>query len=790
MSAKRTAAEADADASMSVGGGGDKGPASSSGKNAGDKKADMGAADADPNVLTITPLGAGQEVGRSCHILKFKGFTIMLDCGIHPGLKGKASLPFVSQIELNKIDLVLITHFHLDHCGALPWLLERSTFSGRVFMTPATKAIYRWILEDYVRVSNISNFAEMYSLEDVENSLAKIETISYHQETNMDGVRFTPYCAGHVLGACMFDIEIAGVRLVYTGDFSREEDRHLMAAEVPPNSPDILITESTFGVRQHESRQTREHRFTKTIHDVVDRGGRCLIPVFALGRAQELLLILDDYWQNHDELHRVPIYYASALARRCMAVYKTYVNVMKESIQKTISINNPFNFRHVSYIRNLHQFDGEYGGGPCVMLASPGMLQSGLSREIFERWASNKANCVLLAGYVVNGTLAKDLLKAPKKVTSEAGHKIDRECDIAYISFSAHVDYAQNRDFIRALDPTHIVLVHGEKHEMGRFKMQITTDLEADQKTASVFDPRNAETVLLHYRGEKMAKVLGSLAQSGPVQGRRVSGILVAKEFNYMVVAPTELGEYTELRTTTIRQRQAVSFPYTLELLHNILAQVHGAASVAYVETEMNRIGHRPQRTRALEVMGSVTAALDAATKMLVVEWSSSPESDMWADAVMAAVLQIESRPQTIKMASTQLSEQREADFKALLAQSLSQLLGGQFGPGAVSRDGDALRVRSNNTTGTIHLSTLEAESEDEELRRHLTNAIHRLENIVRPHAHAQDGCCPSTACGADSGDDDGDDDDDEDEAGVQDGVKGGDAGAETRGGGDAAAIA
>lgn len=200
----------------------------------------------------------------------------------------------------------------------------------------------------------------------------------------MDGVQFTPYCAGHVLGACMFDIEIAGVRvrtlpihvpcttllcvptegrevclhglsggicgvwcfawdmnhlwkyccsdcffhlhyrvaplspprffryppclflssplppfllhvnaqLVYTGDFSREEDRHLMAAELPPAHPDILITESTFGVRQHESRHMRELRFTKTVHEVMDRGGRCLIPVFALGRAQELLLIL------------------------------------------------------------------------------------------------------------------------------------------------------------------------------------------------------------------------------------------------------------------------------------------------------------------------------------------------------------------------------------------------------------------------------------------------------------------------------------------------------------------
>eukprot|EP00043_Microstomoeca_roanoka_P009598 m.91345 g.91345 ORF g.91345 m.91345 type:complete len:784 (+) comp14632_c0_seq2:23-2374(+) len=706
------------------------------------QKANIDAPDVDPDVLTVTPLGAGQEVGRSCHILKYKGFTIMLDCGIHPGLNGKASLPYIGKIELDKIDLVLITHFHLDHCGALPWLLEKSTFKGRVFMTHATKAIYRWLLADFVRVSNISSVSEMYTEKDVENSMSKIETVSYHQETYFDGVRFTPYCAGHVLGACMFEIEIAGVKILYTGDYSREEDRHLMAAELPPTSPDILITESTFGAREHESRETRELRFTKTVHEVVDRGGRCLIPVFALGRAQELLLILDDYWQHHKELHRVPIYYASALARRCMAVYKTYVNVMKESIQKNISISNPFNFKHISYIKGLNQFDEQYDGGPCVMLASPGMLQSGLSREVFERWASNKANCVLLAGYAVEGTLAKDLLKAPKKVMSMTGHKIDRECDIVYISFSAHVDYAQNRDFIRALDPTHLILVHGEKHEMSRLKTQIINEWEAEQKKVSIFDPKNAETVLLHYRGEKLAKVIGSLATDGPVQSRKVSGILVAKAFNYMIVSPSELGEYTELKTTTIKQRQTVPFEYTLELLYNILASVHGGPSVRFVDVEATKIGGKPtldkSSARTIEVMDCVTVSMKAGESALLLEWISSPLADMWADAVLAAALQVESRPRTIKMATSQMIARREEEFKASLASSLCRMLSAQYGKGAVIRDQDVISVNFEGRTGTIHLSTLEVQSTNDSLKRHLTAILQRLGRTIRPHTHHQ----------------------------------------------------
>ena len=116
----------------------------------------------------------------------------------------------------------------------------------------------------------------------------------------------------------MFMVDIAGVRVLYTGDYSREEDRHLRAAEMPEFSPDICIIESTYGVQVHQPRAVRERRFTETVHQTVAQGGRVLIPAFALGRAQELLLILDEYWKSHPELHNIPIYYASPLAKKCM----------------------------------------------------------------------------------------------------------------------------------------------------------------------------------------------------------------------------------------------------------------------------------------------------------------------------------------------------------------------------------------------------------------------------------------------------------------------------------------
>lgn len=451
--------------------------------------------DEESDQLVIRPLGAGQEVGRSCILLEYKGKKILLDCGIHPGMNGLDALPYFDSIhsEMEQVDLLLISHFHLDHCGALPWFLQKTRFKGRCFMTHATKAIYRWILADYVKVSNIAAEKFLYGEKDIDASMQKIETVNFHQETVVNGIKFWCYNAGHVLGAAMFMIEIAGVKILYTGDFSRQEDRHLMAAELPNVQPDVLIIESTYGTHIHEPREEREARFTGLVQDIVNRGGRCLIPVFALGRAQELLLILDEYWSMHPELHEIPIYYASSLAKKCMSVYQTYINAMNEKIQKQISISNPFVFKHISNMKGIEHFDDI---GPSVVMASPGMMQSGLSRELFETWCVDKRNGVIIAGYCVEGTLAKHILSEPEEIVTMLGHKLPLRCSVDYISFSAHTDYKQTSEFVRLLKPAHIVLVHGEMNEMSRLKAALIREYEdsTDYKI-DIYSPRNGQSV-------------------------------------------------------------------------------------------------------------------------------------------------------------------------------------------------------------------------------------------------------------------------------------------------------
>jgi cleavage and polyadenylation specificity factor subunit 3 len=352
------------------------------------------------DVISITPLGSGREVGRSAIVVKFKGKQVMLDCGVHPGKSGQDSLPFFDECDPAEIDLVLITHFHDDHCGALPYFTEKTNFKGKVFMTPPTRAVFKIFLTDHLRISGQQGMSQpLFDQKDLTACLSKIESIDFQQEKEYKGIRFCAYSAGHVLGAAMFMVEIANVRTLYSGDFSHEEDRHLMPAEVPPEKPDVFICESTYGTGEHPPRVERENIFTSNIRKVVSRGGRCLVPVFALGRAQELLLILDEYWRVNEELQNIPIYYTGATASRALRVYQTYINMMNENIKGRMSIGNPFQFQ---YVHNLNSLDDFEDDGPSVVIASPAMLQNGLSRQLFERWCSNSNNGVVLTGYVLD----------------------------------------------------------------------------------------------------------------------------------------------------------------------------------------------------------------------------------------------------------------------------------------------------------------------------------------------------------------------------------------------------
>jgi cleavage and polyadenylation specificity factor subunit 3 len=604
-------------------------------------------------------LGGGNEVGRSCHILEYKGKVVMLDAGVHPAYTGLESLPFYDDFDLSRVDILLISHFHLDHAASLPYVMQHTNFKGRVFMTYPTKAIYKWLLNDFVRVTNISdetnnNVGEnansyLYTNEDLHDSFDKIETVDYHSTVEVDGIKFTAYHAGHVLGAAMFFIEMGGLKILFTGDYSREEDRHLSSAEVPHQRPDLLITESTFGTATHIPRLEREHKLTKMIHSTIQQGGRCLLPVFALGRAQEILLILDEYWDQHRELQKYPIYYASDLAKKCMGVYQRYIYMMNESIRvKMAETNaNPFFFK---YIKNISHIDKMNDKMPCVMIASPGMLQSGLSRRILEKWSPDPRNSVILTGYSIDGTMAKNLLREPNEIPSmEPGVMVPRRIGVEEISFAAHVDFEQNAEFIDLVNPKTIVLVHGESNPMGRLKSALLSKYQKLRSTDAeikIYNPKNSTVLSLEFKAEKVAKVVGQLASSLPEDGDKLDGIIVQKNFDINLLKVDDVKEFTTLTTTIITQKQLLRCNANRSIVYWQFSQMFGHVNVLLDTDDIYEF----------EVMNSVRVRHNDKQYLATVEWECGIMEDTIADSAIAILLSCDSLPASVKLTSNSCS--------------------------------------------------------------------------------------------------------------------------------------
>lgn len=689
------------------------------------------------NNVEIIPLGAGQEVGRSCIIVRYLGKTIMLDCGVHPGYHGMASLPFFDAIDISEVDIMLITHFHLDHCAAVPFVIGQTNFQGRIFMTHPTKAIVHTLLKDFVKLARGSGGIEnaLYLDHDVEAATAKTEVIDFHQTIDVDGVHVTAYRAGHVLGAAMFMIEIAGMRLLYTGDYSRIADRHMPPADLPSPPPHIVIVESTYGVSRHLPRDEREKRFVERIHTAVARGGRVLLPVVALGRAQELLLILEEYWSKHPELQGVPIYQASGLARRAMSVYRSYIEMMNDDIRAAFAIANPFHFRHVTHLKSASQFDDV---GPCVVMATPSMLQSGVSRELFEAWCEDARNCVIIADFAVQGTLARDILSNPSDVITRAGARVPLRCQVDAISFSAHADFPQTSGFLDSLKPPHVVLVHGEASEMMRLKKALEQHAAALEIPRAVYTPKVTQPVLIPHKPKRVARVVGRLAEKRPAEGDSLRGLLVRRKGSHTLLNHEDLPCYTKLHPGTVVQRQALAlhrpFSEVRLALELMFEGVHGTGDLGHVQGVEGG-------QEAIRVGGFVTVTYESREDKdrVILEWIGGSEADMIADAVVAIVLQAAGQPpgiSNVEMTRYKALQAGDTDGAAKAELDLlTAMLGAQFGDAQVDKDQGIIFLDVDGRHVIINASDEknDVQCADGALKLRVERSLRRMRSVLCP---------------------------------------------------------
>lgn len=358
--------------------------------------------------------------------------------------------------------------------------------------------------------------------------------------------------------------------------------------------------------------------------------------------------------------------------------------------------------------------------GPCVVMASPGMMQSGLSRELFESWCSDKKSGVIIAGYCVEGTLAKHLLnESPSEITTMAGQRVKVNCTVEYISFSAHTDFKQTTQFVRALKPAHIVLVHGEQTEMQKLKDALIRQYEDNPDyDIQVYNPRNTQPVELYFRGEKSAKVIGKLAaQTLPKDDQEISGILVKRNFKYHLMSPEDLPNYTDMAISSITQRQSIPIKCDPDFLIASLQRIFG------------NVKSTSGRHRFFDLIDLVFE-----NNYIVLEWNSSPINDFYADSILAEILKLEleaSSSSAVNRAKESAKEVIKA--KSTLEQNFLNTLNDMFGELKVVKqeDQDECIVNIDEQKVQVNFKEFNVKCEtDKQIEFQVQNVLNQLRNF------------------------------------------------------------
>ncbi|XP_059944752.1 integrator complex subunit 11 isoform X2 [Mesoplodon densirostris] len=615
--------------------------------------------------IRVTPLGAGQDVGRSCILVSIAGKNVMLDCGMHMGFSDDRRFPDFSYITRSGrltdfLDCVIISHFHLDHCGALPYFSEMVGYDGPIYMTQPTQAICPILLEDYRKIAVDKKVVEITKHTRDNTALRYLELLPLSwttQEPQSTSNAFTPplahwlvfpcivipsacgtpgtsppmpvddeleikaYYAGHVLGAAMFQIKVGAESVVYTGDYNMTPDRHLGAAWIDKCRPNLLITESTYATTIRDSKRCRERDFLKKVHETVERGGKVLIPVFALGRAQELCILLETFWERMDL--KAPIYFSTGLTEKANHYYKLFIPWTNQKIRKTFVQRNMFEFKHIK------AFDRAFADspGPMVVFATPGMLHAGQSLQIFRKWAGNEKNMVIMPGYCVQGTVGHKILSGQRKLEMEGRQVLEVKMQVEYMSFSAHADAKGIMQLVGQAEPENVLLVHGEAKKMEFLKQKIEQEFRV-----SCYMPANGETVTLPTSPSIPVGISLGLLKREMAQGllpdakkaRLLHGTLIMKDSNFRLVSSEQALKELGLAEHQLRFTCRVH-------LHDTRKEQETAVRVySHLKSVLKDhcVQHLPDGSVTVEsiLIQAAAHSEDPGTKVLLVSWTYQDE--------------------------------------------------------------------------------------------------------------------------------------------------------------------
>jgi arCOG00543 universal archaeal KH-domain/beta-lactamase-domain protein len=429
--------------------------------------------------VRVTALGGFHEVGRSAVLVETQESRVLLDTGVNPSVSfGERMYPKLDleQLNLEDVDAVVVTHAHLDHSGMIPFLFKYG-YEGPVYATPPTRDIMALLQLDLLDVASKEGRPLPYSAKEVRKELLHTITLDYEEVTDIaPDIRLTFYNAGHIVGSAMAHLHIGdGIHnLVYTGDYKYARTRLLDRAADQFPRVDTLISETTYGAQSQPTREESELQMIELVTRTMNRGGRVLIPVLAVGRGQEIMLIINNAIKNK-LIPQVPVY-VSGLVDEVTAIHNAYPESLSREVRDQILYRdeNPFTSEFFKRIEGYREDIAK--GEPSIILATSGMLNGGSSLEFFKDMAFDSRNTLIFVSYQAEGTLGRKLRDGAKEVqlVDRDGRvqniKVEMEVN-AVEGFSGHSDRNQLKRFMENISPRpkNIVLNHGEPNAISSF---------------------------------------------------------------------------------------------------------------------------------------------------------------------------------------------------------------------------------------------------------------------------------------------------------------------------------